>query len=199
MTCLRPRWCSASSWLQRGRTRWSAECADGITLPDGATFTLQRGRTRWSAECSVTPQRRLSSATCFNGAALVGVRNVSPCSWKSLVPTCRSFNGAALVGVRNVPLHRYLRSATNRFNGAALVGVRNARAQPLRPGWNNCFNGAALVGVRNATTEFHALLPVPASTGPHSLECGMKQQTHSFLSVVGASTGPHSLECGMCH
>ena len=40
---------SASYWLQRGRTRWSAEWP--FLLNDAETcLALQRGRTRWSAE-----------------------------------------------------------------------------------------------------------------------------------------------------
>ena len=37
--------------------------------------SLQRGRTRWSAECAGMAVRRAAELTSFNGAALVGVRN----------------------------------------------------------------------------------------------------------------------------
>ena len=65
--------------LQRGRTRWSAEWCILPPRKHPPPPPLQRGRTRWSAECPAAWEQRLVQPCRFNGAALVGVRNVRRC------------------------------------------------------------------------------------------------------------------------
>ena len=72
-------------------------------------------------------KRRQPGRNRFNGAALVGVRNVQGAvCWAEQSPM--RFNGAALVGVRNAARKSEASTAAASFNGAALVGVRNAFA-----------------------------------------------------------------------
>ncbi len=143
----RRRCCRRSGrWLQRSRTRWSAEslrlpriprprplastephsleCGECPPLSSDSdpARTLQRSRTRWSAESTAGRIAAAIVACRFNGAALVGVRRAPTPASPPAPPAC--FNGAALVGVRRAASAACAPPAPNRFNGAALVGVR---------------------------------------------------------------------------
>ena len=109
-------------WLQRGRTRWSAECrmeqprhrathrfngaalvgvrnADVRRCELPLVALLQRGRTRWSAECAKLGYELLPESLASTGPHSLECGMTMLLSTDS--GTATGFNGAALVGVRN--------------------------------------------------------------------------------------------------
>ncbi len=114
----------------------------------GSHYKLQRSRTRWSAES----RQKAGSVHKHRSAS------TEPHSLECGEARSRSTSA----------------TQAHCFNGAALVGVRRAVAEQASDVQHrHGFNGAALVGVRRANpSSSHAPRRQPASTEPHSLECG---------------------------
>ena len=159
--------------LQRSRTRGSAERWRPAALPAAHPPRLQRSRTRGSAE----------SAVVHHLAVAVLVASTEPHSWEC---------GEVAIGRLGCDTSSGLQRSRTR-GSAERVSERNYF--PPRP----CsFNGAALVGVRRAAAiAGTAAGRGPASTEPHSWECGERgTPPRNPQPSKEASTEPHSWECG---
>ena len=211
---------TARAELQRGRTRGSAE-RRSEHAPLVAHGVAPTGPHSWECGERLGVAAPSVSRTCFNGAALVGVRRVrnhdthtafgkvlqrgrtrgsaeSRLGIRELASGWNRFNGAALVGVRRAASLYACLTDLACFNGAALVGVRRDLEElGRRVHKGSCFNGAALVGVRRDEARRGMLVP------SHSLQRGRTRGSAESRghpgcvpACVGASTGPHSWECG---
>ena len=177
----------------------SNECGknNNSRLPSVEASSLQRGRTQTSAESSMNASELLLVQISFNGAALKRVRKVSPCG----PPSARS--ARASTGPHSNECGKQGETGKRRDGAAALQRGRTQTSaeshRPLSTGHigQPGFNGAALKRVRKEQLDIaSAHLPVVASTGPHSNECGKRERHLRAKLHRHASTGPHSNECG---
>ena len=85
-----------------------------------------------------------------------------------------------------------------RFNGAALLRVRRvARSSCKTCSSERLQRGRTLASAESRPAPRRTAMSRPASTGPHSCECGEQHFGHLGHRIdPRASTGPHSCECG---
>ena len=207
------------TWLQRSRTRWSAESTvrpdprraskQASTEPHSLECgelkargnlaarlpMLQRSRTRWSAE-SRRGCRSETGRDCFNGAALVGVRRAAhgAAFGRAVVELQRSRTRWSAERRQSAPTPPHARPG---FNGAALVGVRRAApsaASLSATSWLQRSRTRWSAERAHCRRWWRCCKELQRSRTRWSAESG--HGCGAWLCRRRASTEPHSLECG---